>query len=248
MKDFFEELADLARRVWQAHKYLRIDDARKRLTELEEQASAPDLWDDADRARQVTSDMAKVAGDVEADGRSSTAGSPTSRRCASSRTKKTMHRSNRDRRAAALARGLDKLELRALFSGERRSATPSASALRRGRNRRAGLGADGVADGAALGRTKSFEVEVDEIQEGPGGRSISSGDLHRERADAYGCSRAARVPVDPHLALRRGTPAAGPRVAPRSIAFRARADRAPRSIRATCASTPTARRARAAST
>ena len=64
-EDFSEEIADLARRVSDAHKYLRIDEARARLVELEEQASAPDLWDDADRARQVTSEMASVREDVE---------------------------------------------------------------------------------------------------------------------------------------------------------------------------------------
>ena len=36
-----------------------------RCAELEEQASAPDLWDDADRARKVTSEMASVREDVE---------------------------------------------------------------------------------------------------------------------------------------------------------------------------------------
>ena len=52
MRDFSEELGDLARRVADAHRYLRIDEARDSLAELEEQASAPDLWDDADgRAR-----------------------------------------------------------------------------------------------------------------------------------------------------------------------------------------------------
>src|ERR1700675_471812 len=65
MRDFSEELADLARRVADAHKYLRIDDARARLVELEAQASAPDLWDDPDPARQVTSDMSSVREDVE---------------------------------------------------------------------------------------------------------------------------------------------------------------------------------------
>src|SRR6202043_3077884 len=65
MRDSSEELGDLARRVADAHKYLRIDEARTRLAELEEQASAPDLWDDADRARPGTSEMSSVREDVE---------------------------------------------------------------------------------------------------------------------------------------------------------------------------------------
>ncbi len=39
MRDFTEDLADIARRVRDAHQYLRIDDARKRLSELEAAAS-----------------------------------------------------------------------------------------------------------------------------------------------------------------------------------------------------------------
>ena len=65
MRDFSEEIADLARRAAEAHKYLRIDDARARLADLEQKASAPDLWDDADRARAVTSEMSTVREDVE---------------------------------------------------------------------------------------------------------------------------------------------------------------------------------------
>src|SRR6478672_7384551 len=65
MKDFSEDVGDVARRVADAHKYLHIDAARARLGELEQQASAPDLWDDADRARQVTTEMKNVREDVE---------------------------------------------------------------------------------------------------------------------------------------------------------------------------------------
>ncbi len=57
MKDFSEELADLTRRVSDARSYLKIDEARTRLGELEQEASAPDLWDDQERARKVTSEM-----------------------------------------------------------------------------------------------------------------------------------------------------------------------------------------------
>ena len=65
MRDFSEDLADVARRVADAHAYLRVDEARKRLSELEEQASAPDLWNDADHARKVTSELSRVRDDVQ---------------------------------------------------------------------------------------------------------------------------------------------------------------------------------------
>src|SRR5689334_18220693 len=65
MRDFTEELRDLRRRVTDAHAYLRIDDARERLTQLEADASRPDLWDDADKARLVTTELSRVRADVD---------------------------------------------------------------------------------------------------------------------------------------------------------------------------------------
>src|SRR5258705_7491806 len=119
MRDFSEELSDLARRVADAHKYLRIDEARARLVELEEEASAPDLWDDADRARQVTSEMSSVREDVELMDQLDS-------RLSDVQVLHEMAREEDDASlepeiadaVAALARDLDKLELRALFSGD----------------------------------------------------------------------------------------------------------------------------------
>ncbi len=65
MRDYTEPLAELRRRVADAHSYLRIDEARERLTALEADASRPDLWDDPDAARQLTTEMANVRTDVE---------------------------------------------------------------------------------------------------------------------------------------------------------------------------------------
>src|SRR5262245_10957196 len=65
MRDFTEDLADVARRVRDAHQYLRIEAARTRLTELETAASDSALWDDPERARKVTSELSAVRDDVE---------------------------------------------------------------------------------------------------------------------------------------------------------------------------------------
>ena len=65
MRDFSEDLADLARRVREAHQYLGIDEARSRLAALETEVSAPELWDDPDRARKVNGEFAAVRDDVE---------------------------------------------------------------------------------------------------------------------------------------------------------------------------------------
>jgi len=65
MRDFTEDLADVARRVAEAHHYLGIDEARARLAALEVEASAPDLWDDPDRARKVSGELSVVRDDVD---------------------------------------------------------------------------------------------------------------------------------------------------------------------------------------
>ena len=64
MRDFSEELDELARRVRDARAYLRVDEARRRLSELEHQASAADLWNDPEQARKVTTELARVRDDV----------------------------------------------------------------------------------------------------------------------------------------------------------------------------------------
>ncbi len=168
MKDFSEELGDLARRVSDAHKYLRIDEARTRLVDLEQEASAPDLWDDADNARQVTSDMDRVRKDVELmdelDGRLSDA-----------QTLYELAREEDDaslepeiaQNIAELAQDLDKLELRALFSGEHDERDAICEV-------HSGAGGTDAQDWAQMvlrmirrwAETKGFEVEVDEISEG----------------------------------------------------------------------------------
>src|SRR2546421_11386795 len=65
MRDFTEDLADVARRVRDAHQYLRREAARKQLAELEAVASGPALWDDPERARKVTSELSGVRDDVD---------------------------------------------------------------------------------------------------------------------------------------------------------------------------------------
>ncbi|MGB2756687.1 MAG: peptide chain release factor 2 [Acidimicrobiia bacterium] len=65
MRDFSDALGDLARRVRDAHGYLRVDDALKRREELELEASKPDLWDDAEAARKINTELARVIEDIE---------------------------------------------------------------------------------------------------------------------------------------------------------------------------------------
>jgi peptide chain release factor 2 len=64
MRDFSADLGEFRQRVDAAHTYLRVDDVRARIAELEEQASRPDLWDDQAAARKVTTDLARARDDV----------------------------------------------------------------------------------------------------------------------------------------------------------------------------------------
>jgi len=58
-------LASLAERVTEAEHFLDRDRLLERRTELEKAASAPGLWDDADHAREVTTELGRVSEDLE---------------------------------------------------------------------------------------------------------------------------------------------------------------------------------------
>src|SRR6187402_2548787 len=65
MRDFSDDLRQLRTALDEAHQYLRIDDLRDRRPQLETEASRPDLWDDADRARAVTGELSAVTDDLD---------------------------------------------------------------------------------------------------------------------------------------------------------------------------------------
>jgi peptide chain release factor 2 len=119
MRDFTDDLTDLRRRVDDARSYLHVDTNRARLAELEEQAARPDLWDDPDAARRVTTEMARVRDDVELV-------DTLEQRLSDLETLHELAREEDDdsqepeldRESIDLASELDRLELRALFTGE----------------------------------------------------------------------------------------------------------------------------------
>jgi peptide chain release factor 2 len=63
-RDLAAEIEDLAERVRGAEAYLGIAAMRGRRADLEREAAAPDLWDDPDRARQVTTQLGRVTDDL----------------------------------------------------------------------------------------------------------------------------------------------------------------------------------------
>ena len=64
MRDFSDDLKEIRRRVEEAHGYLKIDQTRARLTELEAEVQRPDLWDDQDHAKAVNAQYAAARDDV----------------------------------------------------------------------------------------------------------------------------------------------------------------------------------------
>ena len=119
MRDFSDDLNALARRVTEARAYLHVDEARVKLTELEAEAGKPDLWDDPDRARKLTTEMARLREDIElVEG--------LEERLSDTQTLHQLGREEGDdsvekeveAEIAALRDELDRLELRALFTGE----------------------------------------------------------------------------------------------------------------------------------
>src|SRR4051794_4178215 len=65
MRDFGDSLAELRRRLGEAHGYLKIDGNRSRLSELEMEVGRPDLWDDPELAKKLNAEYAAVRGDVD---------------------------------------------------------------------------------------------------------------------------------------------------------------------------------------
>jgi peptide chain release factor 2 len=119
VKDFSEQLREERTRLDELSLALDVDGKRKRLVELEARASDPGLWDDADSARAVTTEMARLKDDVElVEG--------LERRLSDAEVLFQLGRDERDdsvepeldAAVAALAADLDALELRSLYTGE----------------------------------------------------------------------------------------------------------------------------------
>jgi peptide chain release factor 2 len=64
-RDLAAEIEALAGRVAEAETYLGVAAMRARRTELEAEAARPDLWDDAERARAVTTALGRVNDDLQ---------------------------------------------------------------------------------------------------------------------------------------------------------------------------------------
>ena len=119
MRDFTDDLRDVARRLGEASGYLKVAEGRDRLVELEAEIGRPDLWDDAERAKQVNAEYAAVKDDVDTFDRLSGALSDAevlhelAREVDDESQEPEIEQSISD-----IAAQLDQLELRSLFIGE----------------------------------------------------------------------------------------------------------------------------------
>jgi peptide chain release factor 2 len=117
--DFSGDIAALATRLAEAGQYLRVDDLRARRPQLEAEMSRPNLWDDAEKARKVQTELSAVVGDLDTY-------DDLAARISDAETLYQLGREEGDDsvepeiRAAidAIAARFGELELRALFTGE----------------------------------------------------------------------------------------------------------------------------------
>ncbi|MBV9284267.1 MAG: peptide chain release factor 2 [Acidimicrobiia bacterium] len=168
MQDFSDELRALAQRLSDAERYLDLDGLRKRFAELEVEASRPDLWDDTDQARKVTTDLSRVKADVdELEGLAT--------RLSDAETLYELAVEEGDdsvelevaEALAAVSKSLDDLELRSLFSGEHDELDAVCEI-------HAGAGGTDAQDWAEMmlrmylrwAERRGFSVELDEVSAG----------------------------------------------------------------------------------
>ncbi len=190
MQDFSSALADLARRVADAHDYLRVDDSRARLPQLETELARPDLWDDQDAAQAIQREFAAVSDDLRR--YDSLAGRLDDASTLAELAREEGDESQEPEIAetiSSLQRELDDLELRALFVGEydERDAICEINS---------GAGGTDAEDWAEMllrmysrwAERKGFEVELDEATAG-GEAGLSSATFIVKGRYAYGYLR-----------------------------------------------------------
>jgi peptide chain release factor 2 len=194
--DLGEVLASLRARLDAAKVYLRLDDLVQRLGELEQAIAEPDLWSDADKARKVTSDYGRVRDDVEGlralDTQLADAEALHVMALEEGGGELADLEGELTDIAAAVAKALDDLELRSLFSGEHDERDAVAEI-------HAGAGGTDAQDWAEMmlrmylrwAERRGFEVEVDEVSEGGEAGILSATFIVRGRY-AYGLLAAER--------------------------------------------------------
>jgi peptide chain release factor 2 len=193
MRDLTDDLKSLRARLTEAEGYLKVDELRARRPQLEAEASRPDLWDDAERAKRVTGELSGVIDDLE----------QYEQLEARVDDAETLHELARDegdddslaeveQSLAAIDADLRRIELRSMFSGEHdeRDALVSITS---------GEGGVDAQDWAEMllrmytrwAERRGYDVEVDEFTEGSEA-GLSSATFVVKGRYAYGYLQAER--------------------------------------------------------
>jgi peptide chain release factor 2 len=193
MRDLTDDLRALRARLNDAEGYLKVAELRARRPQLEAEASRPDLWDDAERAKRVTGELAGVIDDIDQyEGLAS--------RLDDAETLHELAREEGDegsiveveRAVEALDADLRRVELRSMFTGEHDEHDALVSV-------QAGEGGADAQDWAEMlvrmytrwAERRGFDVEVEEVTAGSEA-GISSAELVVKGRYAYGYLQAER--------------------------------------------------------
>ena len=65
MRSYSDELEAIAKRVEEAKVYLKLGRTKERMAELEPIMASPNLWDDVDNARRVTTEFNRLKSDID---------------------------------------------------------------------------------------------------------------------------------------------------------------------------------------
>jgi peptide chain release factor 2 len=193
MRDLSDDLKALRARLHEAEGYLKVDELRARRPQLESEASRPDLWDDAERAKQVTGELSAVIDDIEQ--YEQLAG-----RLDDAETLHELAREEGDEAAveevaqavAAIDADLRRVELRSMFTGDHDEHDALVSV-------QAGEGGADAQDWAEMlvrmytrwAERRGYQVEVEEVTAGSEA-GISSAELVVKGRYAYGYLQAER--------------------------------------------------------
>jgi peptide chain release factor 2 len=191
--DIPAELASLSARLAEAAHFLAVDHLNERRTELEKEASEPGLWDDADHARAVTTELGRVNEDLEIH-------AALAEQLSDAQTLNELIEEEHDESLrpevegllAELDRRLRTLELRSLFAGEYDDGDAVAEI-------HAGAGGTDAQDWAEMmlrmysrwAERRGFEIEVEEATAGQEAGLLSATFIVRGRY-AFGLLAAER--------------------------------------------------------
>ena len=187
MRDFSDELTALRRRLDEARGYLGEDALRKRLADLEVEMGKPDLWDDQDRARAVSTEFTRVKEDVDLldSLNAQIEDAEVLYELAQSESDESQE-ADIAAQVASLGRELDGLELRSLFNGEYDEHDAVCQV-------QAGAGGTDAQDWAQMmvrmyqrwAERRGFDFELDDVSEGQEAGILSASFIIKGRY-AYG--------------------------------------------------------------